>query len=80
MNAEELRIEARATWSDVVGAIIAGVICLGAVAISLTFLDMRDRSPALTSVPMHARSSPPIAVRNPSRSQYYWCVGGSCGS
>ena len=71
MNAEEPRIEDRATWGDVVGAIIAGAICLGAVALSLTFIDMRDRPSALTLVPMDARSSPPIAARNPSRSQYW---------
>jgi hypothetical protein len=71
MNTEEPRIEDRATWGDVVGAIIAGAICLGAVALSLTFIDMRDRPSALTLVPMDARSSPPIAARNPSRSQYW---------
>jgi hypothetical protein len=70
MNAQETRIEDRATWGDVVGAIIAAAICLGAVALSLTFIDMRDRPSALTSVPMDARSSPPITARNPSRSQY----------
>jgi hypothetical protein len=70
MNAQEPRIEDRATWGDVVGAIIAGAICLGAVALSLTVIDMRDRLSALTSMPMDARSSPPITARNPLRSQY----------
>ena len=70
MNAEEPRIEDRATWGDVVGAIIAGAICLGAVALFLTFVDLRDGHSALKSVPMDARSSTPIAARNPSRSQY----------
>jgi hypothetical protein len=70
MNAQKPRIEDRATWGDVVGATIAGAICLGAVALSLTFIDMRDRPSAVTSVPVDARSSPPIAASNPSRSQY----------
>ena len=70
MNAQEPRIEDRATWGDVVGAIIAGAICLGAVALSLTFIDMRDRPSALTSAPMDVRSSLPITPRNPPRSQY----------
>jgi len=64
MNAQEPRIEDRATWGDVVGAIIAAAICLGAIALSLTFIDMRDRPS------MNARSSPPNTTRNPSRSQY----------
>jgi hypothetical protein len=71
MIAEEPRIEDRATWGDVVGAIIAGAICLGAVALSMTFIDMRDGPSAWTSVPTDARSSPPIAARNSSRSQYH---------
>ena len=58
MKTQEPRIEDRTTWGDVVGAIIAVVICLGAVALSLTFIDMKDRPSALTSVPMNARSSP----------------------
>ena len=70
MDAQEPRIEDRATWGDIVGAIIAGAICLGAVALSLTFIDMRNRPSALTSVPMDARSSPPITARNPPGSQY----------
>jgi len=70
MNAQETRFEDRATWGDVVGAIIAGAICLAAVGLSLTFIDMRDRPSALTSAPMDFRSAPPIAASNPSRSQY----------
>jgi hypothetical protein len=58
MNTQEPRIEDPTTRGDVVGAIIAVVICLGAVALSLTFIDMRDRPSAMTSVPMNARSSP----------------------
>jgi hypothetical protein len=58
MNAQEPRIEDRTTWGDVVGAIIAVAICLGAVALSLTFIDMRDRPSALTSGPTKARSLP----------------------
>ena len=49
MNAQEPRIEDWATWGDVVGAIIAGAICIGAVALAVTFFDMRDRPSALTS-------------------------------
>jgi hypothetical protein len=70
MNAQKLWVEDRATWGDVVGAIVAGIICLGAVAFSLTFIDMRDRPSALTSVPMDHRSLPPITKRNPSLTQY----------
>jgi len=70
MNAQKPRIEDRATWGDIVGAIIAGAICLGAVALSLTFIDMRNRPSALTSVPMDTSSSPPITARNPPGSQY----------
>jgi len=70
MNAQEPRIEDRATWGDIVGAIIAGAICLGAVALSLTFIDMGNRPSTLTSVPLDTRSSPPITARNPSGSQY----------
>jgi len=58
MNAQEQRTEDRTTWVDVVGAIIAVVICLGAVALSLTFIDLKDRPSAMTSVPMNAHSSP----------------------
>lgn len=58
MNTPEPRIEDRATRGDVAGAIIAVVICLGAIALSLTFIDMRDRPSALTSVPMHSHPSP----------------------
>jgi hypothetical protein len=58
MNTQEPRIDDQTTWADVVGAIIAVVICLGAVALSLTFIDMKDRPSALTSVPMNARFSP----------------------
>jgi hypothetical protein len=53
MNAQEPRIEDRATWGDVVGAIIcaiiAGAICIGAIALAETFLDMRVRPSDLTS-------------------------------
>ena len=55
MNEQEPRIEDRATWGDVVGAIIAGAICLGTIALSLTFIDMSDRP----SVLIDARFSPP---------------------
>jgi hypothetical protein len=65
MNTQEPRIEYRTTWGDVTGAIIAVAICLGAVALSMTFIDMKDRPSALTSVPMDARSSPPIAEHKP---------------
>ena len=58
MNTPEPRIEDRATWGDVAGAIIAVVLCLGAIALSLTFVDMRDSPSALTSVPMHSHPSP----------------------
>jgi hypothetical protein len=64
MNAQDPR-------GDVVGVTIGGAICLGAVALSLTLTDMSERSSALTSVPMDARSSPFIAARNPPRSQYW---------
>jgi hypothetical protein len=70
MNAQEPRIEDRATWGDIVGAIIAVALCIGAVALRGTFVAMRDRPSALTSVPMDARSLPPIVARDPSRSQY----------
>ena len=50
MNAQEPRIEDWATWGDVVGAIIAGAICIGAVALAVTFVAMRDRPSDLTSV------------------------------
>jgi hypothetical protein len=52
MNAQEPRIEERATWGDVVGAIIACAICFGAVALTVTFVDMRPS--ALTSVDAHS--------------------------
>jgi CBS-domain-containing membrane protein len=69
MNAQEPRFEDRATWGDVVGAIITGAICLGAVGLSLTFIDMRDRASALTSAPMDAHSALPVVARNPTLSQ-----------
>jgi len=64
MKAQKPRIEHRTTRGDVVGAIIAGAICLAAVAFSLTFIDMSDRPSALTSAEMDARSSPPGTARN----------------
>jgi len=70
MNEQNPRIEDRASWGDMVGATIAGAICLGAVVLSLTLTDMSKRSSGLTSVPMDARSSPFIAARNPPRSVY----------
>ena len=70
MNAQEPRFEDRATWGDVAGAIIAGAICVAAVALSRTFIDMSDRPSALTPAPMDFPSTPPIAARIPSRSQY----------
>ena len=57
MNAQEPRIEDRANWGDVVGAIIAGAICIGAVALAVTFVDMKDRPSAITSVDV---LSPPL--------------------
>ena len=58
MHAPEPQTEDRATWGDIVGALIAVVICLGAIAFSLTFIDMGDRPSALTSVRMHSHPSP----------------------
>jgi hypothetical protein len=58
MNAQEPRIEDRVTWGDVIGAIIAGAICLGAVALAVTFIDMRDRPSAITTAPTGPLSSP----------------------
>jgi hypothetical protein len=69
MNAQDPRIEDRPGWGDLVGATIAGAVCLGAVALSLSLTDMSKRSSAITSVLMDARSSPFIAARNPPRSQ-----------
>jgi hypothetical protein len=69
MNAQEPRFEDRATRGDVVGAIIASAICLGAVVLSLTFIDMRDRPSAWTSAPTNTRSPLPIVARNPTLSQ-----------
>jgi hypothetical protein len=60
MDAQEPRIEDRATRGDVVGAIIAAGICLAAVVLAVTFFDMRNRPSAVTSVPMGAPSSRPM--------------------
>ena len=55
MDAQELRIEDRVTRGDFVGAIIAGAICLAAVALSMTFMtNQRERPSAVTSVPIGA--------------------------
>jgi hypothetical protein len=69
MYSQEPRIEDRTTWGDVVGAIIAGATCLGAIALFLTFIHISNGPSELTSTPMDARTSPPIMARNPSRSQ-----------
>jgi hypothetical protein len=58
MDAHEPRVEDRVTRGDVVGAIIAGTICLAAVVLAVTFFDMRNRPSAVTSVPMGAPASP----------------------
>jgi hypothetical protein len=57
MDARESRVEDRATRGDVVGAIIASVICIAAVVLSVTFLDTRNNPSAVTSVPMAAPPS-----------------------
>ena len=49
MNAQGPRIEDRAAQGDVVGAIIAGAICIGAIALAVTYFDMKDRPSDLTS-------------------------------
>ena len=47
MDAQEPRIEDRPTHGDFVGAIIAGAICLAAVALGVTFItNQRDRPSA----------------------------------
>jgi hypothetical protein len=49
MDAQEPRIEDRVTRGDFVGAIIAGAICLAAVALGVTFItNQRDRPSAVT--------------------------------
>lgn len=50
MNGQEPWIEDRATWGDVVGAIVAAVICLGVVALAVNFNDMKDRPSAVTTL------------------------------
>jgi hypothetical protein len=43
MSVQELRVEHRVTPGDEVGAVVAGAICLTAVALVMNFIDIRDR-------------------------------------
>jgi hypothetical protein len=76
MDAQEPRIEDRPTHGDFVGAIIAGAICLAAVALGVTFM---DRPSAATSVPIGA----PALIATALRTRPIWVapspVGGKQG-
>ena len=76
MDAQEPRIEDRVTRGDCVGAIIAGAICLAAVALGVTFM---DRPSAATSVPIGA----PALIATALRTRPIWVapspVGGKQG-
>jgi len=80
MYAQEPRIEDRVTRGDFVGAIIAGAICLAAVALGVTFItNQRDRPSAVTSVPIGA----PALIATALRTRPIWVapspVGGKQG-
>jgi hypothetical protein len=52
MDTQQPRIEDRVTRGDLVGAVIAGVICAAAVALAVTFASIGARPSEVTSVPM----------------------------
>jgi hypothetical protein len=57
MHQQEPGIEDRTTRGDVVGAIVASIVCIALVALAVTFIDTKDRPSALSSLPMDAPSS-----------------------